>query len=296
MFWKRLEIKEAIFKTLVYADIFDYPPTIAELWRYLISSKPIPYEMFKEELKSLRIYTRCGRYFLGSTSIIRIIIVRRQESKKKLRKARKIANILFRIHTIELIGISGALAMNNSDKNDDIDFFIITSKKTLWITRLLVLMVLEFLGVRRKRQQQNVSDTICVNMFLTEEALKLPFVKRDLYTAHEIAQMKPLFDRNNMYKKFISVHTWVERYLPNALKHRTLRNNTRSHMENFSLTQFLVRQCLVFESLARTVQLFSIKRHKTTEIVSDSLLAFHPYDYRSRILKEYKRKLEKYEI
>ena len=47
------KVEEAILKTLLYSDIFDFPLTKEELWRFLISDKKIEFEEFNKDLKKL---------------------------------------------------------------------------------------------------------------------------------------------------------------------------------------------------------------------------------------------------
>jgi hypothetical protein len=107
--------------------------------------------------------------------------------------------------------------LGDADKEDDIDFFIITKKDTLFKTRLLVLLALQLLGLRRKRLEKNPADKICVNFLIDETKLSFSKDKRDIYTAHEILQIKPLFFRDNIYSRFLKANTWVYNFLPNAI-------------------------------------------------------------------------------
>lgn len=287
-------IEKTILKTLAYSDIFDYPLTKEELWKYLITSKPISRRLFESSIKSLDKIDKIGIwYFLkGRSSIVKTRIRREEESKKKIKIANRLARILSKIPAIQFIGISGALAMNNSDIHDDIDFFIITSEKSLWMTRLFVLLALELLGLRRKRKDMRVSDTICLNMIITEDALFLPFIKKDLYTAHEVVQIKTLFDRRNVYRKFLDSNRWVGRYLPNSTR-GTNRSIHTSNPESFvGIFLRFVLSSQMLEQVARTFQMFSIQRHRTTEIISDVILAFHPFDYGEKILSAYDKRIK----
>ena len=293
--------KQAILRTLIYADIFDYPLTIEELWKHLISPKAIDKKLFTEILKNSKFLKKKGDfYFLpGRDSLFKKRTNRQKESKRKMRIARQITRIIRKIPTIEMIGITGALAMNNSDRDDDIDLFVICSKKTLWITRFLVLLVLECLGLRRKRHQQKVSDTICVNMIITKDALYMPQIKKDLYTAHEIIQMRPVFEKKYTYQEFIKRNKWIKRYMFNSLDSKILRYkpalSARREIKKPLLNYCIVSLLKLFEFPARFVQLFIIKQHQTIEIVSDVVVAFHPFDYRTKILSEYKKRFKQYD-
>ena len=96
---------------------------------------------------------------------------------------------------------------------------VVTSADTLWLTRPLVILFLKALGLRRptslpEHQSPRVSDKVCDNLWLDETALALPEVKRNLYTAHEVLQARPLFDRGNTHAKFILANPWTKSISP----------------------------------------------------------------------------------
>ncbi|MDO8657695.1 MAG: hypothetical protein Q7K55_03070 [Candidatus Levybacteria bacterium] len=324
------DVKKAILQTLAYGDIFDYPLTKEEIWKFLISSEKIKKKNFEEALEILSLRDKhnlskqsfnsnriaassrssgllamtdqdgqSNLYHLPKRSeIISKRIKREKESWKKLEIACKIASILSVIPTIYLIGISGGVSMRNSDKNDDIDLFVVTKKNTLWVTRITLLIFLEVLGYRRKRTDKKVADKICLNMLLDKDAIKMPKERQDLYSAHEVVQMLPVFVRNDMYRKFINANKdWVKRFLPNAINRGKTINITQER-KNFLLSVFLspVLHLLVVNYLAKQLQLWFIRKHQTTEFVKDNFLAFHPFEYKNFVLKEYNKRLKKYEI
>ena len=57
-------------------------------------------------------------------------------------------------------------------------------------------------------------------MFVTERGMSVPQNERDLFSAHEVLQMEPVFVRKNIYKKFLQANSWVKAYLPNAWRYR----------------------------------------------------------------------------
>ena len=288
-----IEIK--INKTLCYSDLFDYPLKKEELWKYLVSSTKVEKELFEQVIKrSKAILKKREWYYLkGRDSIIKLRLGREKESVIKIRNSKKIVKIISKIPTVLFIGLSGALAMNNSDKDDDIDFFLITSEDAVWSTRFFVLIILAILGVKRKRNGKNISNSICLNMLITNNALSLRNIKKDLYLAHEITQLRPLFDRGNFYKTFLINNIWVKKYLINSLDIVVEDNKLNKVSKIDIMTIFLFKK---LETFLKIVQMISIKRHQTTEFISENILAFHPHNYRGLILKKYEQRLKKYAI
>lgn len=281
----------SIFKTLIYSDVFDYPLTKEEIWKFLIGEK-ISKKSFEKSL-SINIFPpvkwkhRNGFYFLsGQEKIVGKRVGKKKESQKKLSSAKKIIQKLSLVPTVSFIGISGGLALENSEKNDDIDLFVITSKNTLWITRLILVFLLIIMGQYRGRGKKE-SQKVCLNMLIDEESLSFPKKRQDLYTAHEIVQLRPVLNRNNVYEKFMNANRWVKKFLPNAM------DGIKNYESRIKKEQ---NPLFVFEKLAKTLQLWYMKKHRTKETVESHFLAFHPFDYKSFVLKEYNKRLKRYEV
>lgn len=285
------EAKAALLSTLTYSDLFDYPLTKAELWRYLITGKNIPFVQFTKILNATPeiFQTETFFYLKGRKKIVQLRHERRKISEKKIEKAKKIVKILSRIPTIELIGISGSVAMLNAEKNADIDLFIITKAETLWITRLLVLGLLESMQVRRRRSGKQVKDTICLNMLIDTTQLAFPKNRHDMYTAHEILQMKVLFARGFIYHEFLRNNKWIIKCMPNGFPQSVLKEIPKT----IPIPSKVLKR---IEPLARLSQVIYSNRHKTSEMLSPTFVAFHPFDYRKTILEKWEKKKEIYDI
>lgn len=283
--------RSSILKALIYSDIFDFPLKKEEIRKFLIGKK-ISKESFEKELKSLVSQATplgCNRkfyYLLGREKIVERRIERKIESKKKLKLAKKIIKKLSFVPTVLLVGISGGLALENSKEKDDIDLFVITRLNTLWITRLLLVLLLIIMGQYRGRGKKE-SQKICLNMLIDEDALVFHRDRQNLYTAHEIVQLKPIFDRNDTYRRFIYANKWVSKFLPNAVRRFKKRKNPLFVIHN---------SLFFFEKLAKFIQLIYMKRHRTREVISDHFLAFHPHEYKNYALKEYNKRLKQHEV
>jgi hypothetical protein len=206
-------MKKALLQTLAYADIFDYPLKEEEIKKFLIGQVVTKNQIWPQ---LSQVVQKNGFFFLkGREKIVNLRRKRQKWSQEKIKKAQNVSHWLKLIPTIKMVALTGALAMENAEKEDDIDFLIITAKKRLWLTRLLTVFLVELVAKRRHPYDQVVKDKICLNMFLDEEHLTVPSRERDLFTAHEISQLKPLWDRNETYSKLIQKNLWVKDFLPN---------------------------------------------------------------------------------
>lgn len=216
------QIQKVILQTLVYADIFDYPLRGEEIWRYLISAKNFSFSALQKELNTPKIPVDSeGQYYFlkGRGDIVRIRNKRLKDSVKKLKIAQRVACWLKLIPTIKMVVITGALAMNNADEDEDIDLLIVAAKDRLWLTRMLTVILVEIVACRRHPGDPpvggQVRDKICLNMFLDEAHLSVPLEEQNLFIAHEVSQVRLLWDRQGSYQKFISQNLWLKKYLPN---------------------------------------------------------------------------------
>jgi hypothetical protein len=333
--------QKAVLATLLYSDIFDFPLTIDELHSNLIASppyhshtllchsregrrcpegygnpappkykseSPIDINTLQKTLKSLHpvISEKKGFYCLaGKENSIEKRIQRLKYANNKLKIAKNISKHLSHIPTIYFIGLTGRLAHNDADENDDIDLFLITKKNTMWTTRVAILAILELTNTRRKPNETNPANKICANLIIEETALHWPHEKHDIYTAHEIINMQPLFDRNNIYRKFLSSNNWISQFYPNhdsrlchsregrrcpegygnpAPPKHNIIINTINLLFTLPLTEFILEK----------LQRIYMKKKITNETILTNFLAFHPHDYRQEILKNFTNKIKQY--
>jgi len=273
------------FLAILYADIFDFPLKGDELKRWELRTKDL--EPRTKDLKLIK--RKEDFYFLKEKEkIVEFRKKREKCSENKIRLARKIAGLLKIIPTIKMVGITGALAVKNADLDDDIDFLIVTSAKALWRTRLLTTLLVELTGKRRHPYDKNFKDKVCLNMFIDENHLAVPKRERNIYTAHEVAQLKPLWERDSTYLKFLSANSWVKNYLPNAIgefRTKDLGLRTKLKTNNYFL---------LLEKFFKNFQLWYMRKRKTTEKISDVQIMFHPEDKTRWVLKEYYQRIDKY--
>ncbi len=286
-----------IVQCLVYFAQFDYAPTMDELKKYL--STPVTPARLDKKLQILvcegRIqYISCrdniNRYTLGEYSIsAKKMETRLSNSLTKLREARKYCYVLSILPAIQLIGVSGSVSMMNAGSGDDIDLFIIAAKQRMWSARLGAILVARCLGVHRRYGQKNVKDHMCLNMFFDGSNILVGKRKQNHYVAHEVLQMKPIVVKNNIYHAFLSINKWVYSYYPNAKAANNVGNIVKKHSIMALILEFILMLGdrvfgQLIEYFARIIQLCSIRRHQTNEIVTNTQLWFFPNDYEKKVL------------
>jgi hypothetical protein len=289
MSMKKTSLEKSIVSTFSYFKVFNYFLKIQDAHLFLHSKKVEKASEIKKVIVKNHWYKNDYLVILQKDWRIYLKIQNKKylASVSKMRLARKISNILKLIPSVKLIGVSGNLAMMNAGESDDIDLFLITKNGTAWITRLIVSLILIFLGKRRMYKSHDVNNKICLNCILDEKNMELS--KKNIYSSHEIAQMKVIYEKHNTYSKFIKANNWGKSYLANFWNKKIIRKVAKNR--NF-IEIIFIKLFQIFEPLARFIQYQYMKRKITKEVVKKGVMMFHPRDYSNEILQKYKANLK----
>jgi hypothetical protein len=206
-----LDPEEAILHTVLYADIFDYPLTPAEIHYFLISTPAAPETVLSLVQNSARLRSRlCLTHgyvtIRGRQSIAALREERGRSSARLWLAARRWATAIGGLPFVRMVAVTGALAMDNAPAGDDIDYLIVTAPGRVWLARALavaLVRVARLLGVG-----------LCPNYVLARSALRQH--QRNLYAAHDLAQMVPLVG-HQVYAEMRAANRWASAFLPQAL-------------------------------------------------------------------------------
>jgi len=281
-----MKTKSAVLATLSYFDLFSYPLSEEEVFFWL-SAKAGRQEVKKalEELrKAGKISLKDGFYFFPQKNSVEQRKKQEGEAVGKIKKAQKAARLLGLLPGILLVGLTGNLAMKAAKKEDDIDFLIITRSGWLWRSRFLAISLLELLGWRRRPNQKEVRDKICLNLFLEEGHLALKKERHDLYTAHEILQMKPLVDKADAYQRFLQANFWAASFLPQAWGEKKVKSKEGKEATTVSPP--------IVEKILADFQLKRISVHQSREEILPGQLFFHPQDRRGEMMRRYRKMIK----
>ena len=199
-----LEVK----KTVSYAGFFNSRLTLKQLHLWLISPNK---HSFKEVANFVSKHPAFQKQLISKHDPKKTMLV-----NQKINQIKKLILVFKFIPSIKLVALTGSLSINNPKKQDDIDLMIVTSPHTLWLTRPLVILFTSLLSSRRKPKTKTTNNQICINLWLDQTSLTVPKNKQNLYTAHEVLQVKPLFDRGGVYQQFIKANSWTKKHLATA--------------------------------------------------------------------------------
>ncbi|HUT22567.1 MAG TPA: hypothetical protein VMX18_04225 [Candidatus Bipolaricaulota bacterium] len=303
--------EKAILATIVYFDIFSYPLTAFEVYKYLLSPQGDPLDAELFQIKRLletsatlqkKIQTRQGFYFLrGKENSVSLRKTRYKIAEKKFKKARKLFFLLSKIPFIQMICVCNTLAYSNSREESDIDLAIFCRPKTLWLTRLLAVSAMELLGQRPT--DDDFKNKICMSFFLSEDSLSLEKYqseKTDIHFIYWQAQFYPIFIRKNIC--FTFHNRWVKKYLPNHLAspisdRRTIKTTAENKIRSTLKTS---RHRSAMEAVAKKYQLnilppklkAAADEPTTDVILQDDIIKMHSNDRRLEYNRKFKLRYE----
>lgn len=201
-------ITSAVLETLAYADVFDWAMTALEVHRYLPrAASAAEVQATIDDLCRIGDLERVGDLLTlrGRAGLVALRADRTAAARALWPAARWYARVVAGLPFVRMVAVTGSLAVDAVDAGADVDLLVVTTNGRLWLTRLLTMAVVRAGAVRGVQ--------LCPNYFLAEGALEMD--DRSLFTAHEIAQMRPI-TASPAYRELIRSNAWVRDYLPNA--------------------------------------------------------------------------------
>jgi hypothetical protein len=200
--------ERAIARSVLYAALFEYPLTLAQLRQTLIESTHTATEI-------VAIYTRSAGlqaaidwrdgYFFPRGKEVWITERRRREAASRvfLRRHRTLLRLIAVMPYVRMVALSGSIAHLNLAGDGDLDLFIVTRGEHVWSVTVAAILLAKLLGRRR---------TLCANFVLSDAALALG--PQDLFTASQIIHLKPIVG-DDLFRRLLRANPFVARFYPN---------------------------------------------------------------------------------
>ncbi len=294
------ENTQNIIKTLAYFNLFNYPLTSWELWRFCGVKKK--YGEFLSELNNLaysHVVFKNGFYFLsGREDILTTRQIRYNISEHKFKRAQTMAWWLARLPWIKLVALANQIGAHNLRAEGDLDFFIITKNRRLWLSRLLVAGGLKILNLRPRDNKSQ--DTFCLSFWVSDQHLPLGDFRlneTDLYFTYWLASLTPLFDVDHNYRKLIDHNPWLKEALPNwqpllANPRHLITKKTAKEKPGWPFFNWLEKLAQDWQSKHLPLDLKNIANIDTRVVINTAVAKLHAEDRREEFYNRYLNNLK----
>lgn len=200
--------ERAFLQSVVYAALFDYPLTPAQLRESLIGQ-------LADEAALMRWYhgsayldaavEYADGYFFprGRRDMLHTRTEREAISRAMLQEMAGPLKLITRMPFARLVALSGSLAHLNADDGADLDLFVIACPGRVWTVTVTTLLIARLLGWRQR---------LCLNYVISERALWI--APADLFSANQIVHLQPVTG-GDAYRRFLEANHFVQRFYPN---------------------------------------------------------------------------------
>ena len=200
--------EHAFLSTVIYAAIFEYPLTPAQLHESLIAARATLEDVTtwynRSPYLQAAIEYREGYFFpSGRRDLVALRRNREAISQTMLDDLAKPLALVLRMPWVRMVALSGSLAHLNASGEADLDLFVITKPGRVWSVVTTALLLARLLGWRRR---------LCLNYVISEKQLAVE--PRDLFAANQIVHLRPLCG-TDVYLRFLEANRFVYGYYPN---------------------------------------------------------------------------------
>lgn len=290
------DAERALLRTIHYFDLFSYPLTAFEAWKWYLPDRPIAarQDEIRQGLHTLerqgRLEQKEGFFFLhGHNEIVSERKRRYRIAEKKFSKVLRVVRLLRFLPFLRAIAVCNSLAYANARVVSDLDVVIVTAPKHMWTARFFSAGLLALLNLRPTTATS--ADRICLSFFLARpdaDLSKLLLPGGDPYFAYWLDMLVPVFGDPKQFDLLRSANPWHRLQLPNAFGNGGSNRRRVADTAVSKTVRTLFEACVErMESVLRRWQMnhfpseiSSIMNRGSSVVVSDEILKFHPNDRR----------------
>lgn len=298
-------IREAVLKTVVFFDLFNYPMTGWEIWQYLHLEINLDLleKVIEDMVVSGALSHKDGFYFLpGREDLIGIRRQRYNFANYKIKLARRVTKIFKWLPSVKLVAVSNLIGHHNLRNESDIDIFIVSSPNRLWLTRLFCTGLMKI--THRRPTKECKRNKMCLSFYAATDGLAmepLRFKPSDPYFDHWFLGLYPIYD-NDKYLAYLRFkNPWLKESFPNSLLLR--ENFPNDYFSKNLLDRILFYAANFLNFWAKKIQLAIMPKELTSLIgkdsgvvVNDTIMRFYLKDRRQEFLDNYNKRLAEFNI
>ncbi len=297
-------LTQRVLSTIRFFDLQNLPLTFGEVFKYLlgqpevngehelegalVSAMPVDsatvYKVLDELVSEGRLAQHNGFYCLPGKE--GTVLRRIRSFANGVTREKRLARYMGFVRHIPFIrgaALAGSQALGLPRKESDIDLFVITDRRYLWLPRTLITAYFQLFGVRR--YGAHIANRFCLNHYLSSSH---PLSHgRNLYTALEYAKLRPLayaaaiseFQSHNLL--------WIEQFFPHLSEY--IFNTMPVHPSRVQrVIEYALDRTLGpwLERTLRHWQKSRIQEQKHIVVTNDEL-SFHPNSKQDSLLDSF---------
>lgn len=303
-------LERAILATIAYFDLFSYPLTVVEVWKWLYRDHGAAPETLPNVDQVLRtspflaqrLEERDGMFLIrGRGEIVEVRRERYLLAERKFRRLQRVMRILGAMPFVRAVAVCNTLAYANARDESDLDLLVITAPGHIWTARMFATGIATVLGWRPTRTRMR--DTICLSFYLSSDAFdlrRLALSDDDLYFRYWLDQLVPVAGDSELIGVLRESNGWYRERLPNAFgTSPSLRRMHRSSRLAVLLRRIVERAHSGYLGIAleRTYRNWQVTRLPaklkmlanldSRVVVSNRMLKFHDNDRREEFLERF---------
>lgn len=296
-----MTLKESIYATLVYFDLFDYPLSIQEIGKFLLWNNASRDDLWALLNNDPGIQRHGNFYFLkGRREIVDLRRDREVVAAKYWVKVRKFLPVIQTVPFIKMVAVCNTLAFNNPTAESDIDLFIVVQKGRLFLARMFATVLFALMGVRRSGKK--VAGRFCLSFYVTDDALNLEGIRQgqdDIYLPFWLLTLKPIYG-HAVFDDLIRQNQWVQKYFPRIPETESTWKGSRL-LRGIGRIQEKIYSRKLGDRLEEMISKWQTKRYQrkladlgpnSSVVVSDKMLKFHNIDRRQEFASRFQKRYE----
>ncbi|MBU0646535.1 hypothetical protein KJ611_03655 [Patescibacteria group bacterium] len=292
------DLEKAIWRTVCWFAIFEYPLTAFEFWKWLWS--PGHQYSLAEVFDALaespwlhdRLQVKQGFYARRPGRPMAELVAERQQnfldSVRKYKKLRSVIDWLSLAPGVRGIAAVNTMSWWQTNGQSDIDLFIIVQPGSIWLSRLL--LVTPFALLKKRPGAADRLDPFCFTFFVSQSAIDLKplaVLGADPYLAYWTMGVVPVFGRAGQWREFQAENQWAKEYLPNAFMRPMHRELAAAGWRPWPGSwKFLDQGARRIQERRFPEKIQLMKNRDSRVVVNNEVLKFHVDDPR----QEFKRR------
>lgn len=244
------QVELEVIRVLAYYQLFHHPLKASEITRF-VNVTPMVTKNINNALSTLlhlNVVFQFEGYFSleNDPSLVHARLEGEIRAKSLLKVAQRMSKLIYSFPFVRAVFISGSLSKGVVPKDADIDYFIVTKRNKLWITRTLLVMFKRIFLLGSKK-------FFCVNYFVDENHMEIP--DKNIFTATEIVTLIPMQGKS-CCETFLSSNHWFKDHFPNV----SLQKEEIGQMGLIKRCSVSILEPLFFNSLSEKLDKYFMKR------------------------------------